>query len=100
VGEGEKEYLGSLLMVSPEAAPPEKRLPLDEHGFPYQVILLLHPGGHGTKGLKLDGEGRVLGPVMTPEGQPTAEMRPVPAEVAEAALAWWADYQRDPKRHC
>lgn len=43
----EREYLGSLLMVSPEGAPAEKALPRDEHGFPYQVILLLHPGGGG-----------------------------------------------------
>ncbi|MGH9034131.1 MAG: hypothetical protein ACRD0O_00075 [Acidimicrobiia bacterium] len=94
----EREYYGSLLMVSPPETPAGRELPRDEHGFPYQVILLLHPGGQGTKGLKCDDEGRVLGWEMTAEGQPGPGMRPVPAAVAEAALEWWREYQRDPKR--
>lgn len=94
----ERECLGSLLMASPEGAPAEKALPRDEHGFPYQVILVLHPGGHGTKDLKRDDEGHVLGWVMSAEGKPGPSMRPVPAEVAEAAEGWLTDYRRDPKQ--
>jgi hypothetical protein len=94
----EREYLGSLLMASPEQAPPDKMLPRDEHGFPYQVILLLHPGGQGTKDLKRDDEGRVLGWGMSAEGKPGPGMRPVPPVVAEAAEQWLEEYRRDPKR--
>ena len=94
----EREYLGSLLMASPEQAPPERALPRDEHGFPYQVILVLHPGGHGTKDLKRDDKGRVLGWEVSAEGTPGPGMRPVPLEVAEAAETWLEGYRRDPKR--
>ena len=94
----EREYLGSLLMASPEGAPAEKALPRDEHGFPYQVILLLHPGGGGTKDLKRDADGLVLGWEMSADGKPGPGMRPVPPQVAEAAEEWLRDYRRDPKR--
>ena len=94
----EREYLGSLLMASPEHAPAEKALPRDEHGFPYQVVLLLHPGGGGTKDLKRDADGRVLGWEMSADGKPGPGMRPVPSQVAEAAEEWLRDYRRDPKR--
>jgi hypothetical protein len=94
----EREYLGSLLMVSPDGAPAEKALPRDEHGFPYQVILLLYPGGGGTKDLKRDVDGLVLGWEMSGDGKPGPGMRPVPAQVAEAAEEWLRDYRRDPKR--
>jgi hypothetical protein len=94
----EREYLGSLLMASPEQAPAGEALPRDEHGFPYQVILVLHPGGHGTKDLKRDEAGRVLGWEVSAEGRPGPGMRPVPHEVAGAAEKWLEDYQRDPKR--
>lgn len=94
----EREYLGSLLMASTEDAPAQKALPRDEHGFPYQVILLLHPGGHGTKDLKRDDEGHVLGWIMSAQGEPGPGMRPVPTEVAEAAEGWLADHRHDPKR--
>lgn len=94
----EREYLGSLLMASPEQASAEKALPLDEHGFPYQVILVLLPGGHGTKDLKRDEAGRVLGWEVSAEGRPGPGMQPVPVEVAAAAEQWLEDYRRDPKR--
>jgi hypothetical protein len=94
----EREYLGSLLMASPEQAPVGKALPRDEHGFPYQVILVLHPGGGGTKDLKRDEEGRVLGWEVSAQGMPGPGMRPVPQAVAEAAEEWLEDYRRDPKR--
>jgi hypothetical protein len=94
----EREYLGSLLMVSPEQAPDEEALPRDEHGFPYQVILVLNPGGHGTKDLKRDDEGQVLGWEMSAEGRPGPGMRRVPLEVAEAAENWLEEYRRDPER--
>jgi hypothetical protein len=84
-------------MASPEGTPAEKILPTDEHGFPYQVIVVLHPGGHGTKDLKHDEAGRILGWEVSAEGRPGPGMRPVPPEVAEAAMTWWADYQRDRK---
>jgi hypothetical protein len=94
----EREYLGSLLMASPEGAPAEKALPRDEHGFPHQVILLLHPGGGGTKDLKRDADGLVLGWEISADGKPGPGMRPVPPQVAEAAEEWLRDYRRDPKR--
>src|SRR5437764_700525 len=77
---------------------PRRPLPKDEDGFPYQVILLLHPGGGGTKELKRDAEGRVLGWEMSADGKPGPGMRPVPSEVAEAAEEWLRDHRRDPKR--
>jgi hypothetical protein len=94
----ERESLGSLLMTSPEQAPAEKVLPRDAHGFPYQVILVLHPGGHGTKDLKRDEAGRVLGWEVSAEGKPGPGMRPVPLEVAAAAEEWLEEYRRDTKR--
>ena len=97
-GMEEREYLGSLLMASPEQAPAEKALSLDEHGFPYQVILVLHPGGHETKDLKRDEAGHVLGWEVSAEGKPGPGMRPVPLEVAAAAEEWLEDSRRDPKR--
>lgn len=94
----EREYLGSISMVSPEQAPADKALPRDEHGFPYQVIVVLYPGGQGTKDLKRDEDGRVLGWEMSPAGKPGPGMRPVPPEVAMAAEQWLEEYRRDPKR--
>lgn len=97
-GMNEREYLGSLLMASPEQAPAEKALPRVSTAS-HQVILVLHPGGHGTNDLKRDDEGRVLGWEVSAEGKPGPGMRPVPIEVAEAAEKWLEDYRRDPKRH-
>jgi hypothetical protein len=96
MSQGEREYYGSLLMARED-------LPVDRHGFPYQVILLLMPGGGGTWDLKRDVQGRVLAwvrdeqcrPVRGENGQPLMES--VPPEVERGALKWLAD-QRDPKR--
>jgi hypothetical protein len=49
---GDRERYGSLLMAA-------DHLPRDRHGHPYQVILLLLPGG-GTQDLLRDPEGRAL----------------------------------------
>lgn len=91
---GEQEHYGSLLMGGED-------LPLDRHGFPYQVILVLMPGGDGTRDLKRDSRGRVLAwirdeqarPVSGPDGQLLTE--PVPPEVQREAEEWLAQ-QRDP----
>jgi hypothetical protein len=89
----ESERYGSLLMAA-------DHLPRDRHGYPYQVILLLLPGG-GTQDLRRDEQGRVLAwvldaqarPILGPTGEPLTE--PVPAEVQAEAEQWLAR-QMDP----
>ena len=91
---GDKKRYGSLLMQG-------EHLPRDRHGFPYQVILVLLPGGHGVSDLERDREGRALAwvrdercePVHGPDGRPLTE--PVPPEVQAEAEEWLAK-QRDP----
>ena len=84
---------GSLLMAA-------DHLPTDRHGHPYQVILVLRPGG-GTEDLRRDADGRALAwvrdeqaqPIIGPDGEPLTE--PVPAEVQAEAEHWLAQ-QLDP----
>jgi len=91
---GERERYGSLLMDA-------DHLPRDRHGHPYQVILVLLPGGAGTEDLRRDGAGRALAwvrdeqarPMAGPDGEPLTE--PVPA-VVEAEAERWLAQQRDP----
>jgi hypothetical protein len=88
---GERERYGSLLMGA-------DHLPRDRHGHPYQVILVLRPGG-GTSDLRRGEDGRVLAwvrderaqPVAGPEGEPLTE--PVPAEVQAEAERWLVHWQ-------
>lgn len=68
MSQGEREYYGSLLMARED-------LPVDRHGFPYQVILLLMPGGGGTRDLKRDVQGRVLAWVRDEQCRPEAVPR-------------------------
>lgn len=75
-------------------------LPRDSRGFAYQVVLILIPGGGGTKDLKRDDRGRVLAwaqPGRRPAGGPSGKpaMEPVPPEVQREAEMWLAQ-QRDP----
>ena len=87
---GERERYGSLLMGA-------DHLPRDRHGHPYQVILVLLPGG-GTEDLRRDGAGRALAwvrdeqarPMAGPDGEPLTE--PVPAEVQAEAERWLAEW--------
>ncbi len=89
-----KEYHGSLLMQG-------EGLPVDHHGFPYQVLLVLLSGGHGTRDLKRDGEGRALAYVRDERCQPVSGSdgelltEPVPPEVQRQAEEWLAQ-QHDP----
>ena len=91
---GDGERYGSLLMAA-------DHLPKDRHGYPYQVILLLLPGGGGTQDLRRDEQGRVLAwvldaqarPMLGPAGEPMTE--PVPPEVQAEAEQWLAQ-QLDP----
>jgi hypothetical protein len=90
---GERDRYGSLLMAA-------DHLPRDRHGHPYQVILVLLPGG-GTRDLRRDGQGRALAwvrdahavPIAGPDGEPLTE--PVPPEVQAEAERWLAQ-QQDP----
>ena len=91
---GDRERYGSLLMAA-------DHLPRVRHGHPYQVILLLLPGG-GTADLRRDEQGGALAwvrdeqarPMSGPDGDPMTE--PVPAEVQAEAERWLAR-QRDPE---
>ena len=58
----ESERYGSLLMGA-------DHLPRDRHGHPYQVILLLLPGG-GASDLRRDEDGRALAVVVTSKPSP------------------------------
>src|SRR5258706_287016 len=62
---GERERYGSLLMAA-------DHLPRDRHGHPYQVILVLLPGGAGTEDLRRDGAGRALAWVRDEQARPMA----------------------------
>lgn len=94
MGSGEREYYGSLLISGED-------LPRDRHGFPYQVILLLMPGGDGTRDLKRDSRGRVLAWIRDEQGRPVRSqdgqllMEPVPLDVQRKAEEWLAQ-QHDP----
>ena len=81
---------GSLLMAN-------TGLPHDEHGHPFQIVTVLAPDGRGTVGLETDEDGHPLAWVVDPDGQPVDDLdarRRVPAEVENAALAWWEDHGR------
>jgi hypothetical protein len=94
----EREYLGSLLMVSPEGAPAEKALPRGRTWLSVSGHTVAPPRRGWNEDLKRDVDGLVLGWEMSGDGKRGPGMRPVPPQVAEAAEEWLRDYRRDPKR--
>jgi hypothetical protein len=92
---GDRERYRSLLMAA-------DHLPRDRHGYPYQVILLLLPGGGGTADLRRDEEGRVLAWIRDEQAEPMKGpddellTEPVPAEIQAEAERWLAQ-QNDPE---
>jgi len=80
------DALGSLVMTNTTP---------DPTGAPFQVILRLRPGGHGTEDLVRDPGGGVLAWVLDPShqhvhGERAPLVQTVPPEVAEAAERWLA----------